>query len=408
MNKGGKPVTRWRACVFALLLSEGATPVVAQNATYLGPAKCYSASCHEIERAWYNEKDGDKPHKDALRQLNQEEAKKYAAGLGLASPRDAKCVECHAAPIGTRKPAGIGISCETCHGAGSEYLEIHDDKGQRPAAIAKGLVNLFADVGRWAPVCVNCHVIIDTALIKAGHSTWTAQTDLGAKYKTVALHWQKTKYSAGQVTATGTDLARKRAPSGAPTPTAAAPPPAPPPPPPVPTPPPPKPSEPTAPQAAPSGSQSAAFPAAPSPAADQPPGPAVASPGQTRAAPAGPTSVPPARTETSRAPVGQTPAKSPPLVQPPPPPPAPPEPAPPPTAVAIAAERQAALIAALDKLLRRTPAATVGVKPPGRSTSYQGADAELLRLQQEVLALALEALATAPPAPAKAPVPVKK
>jgi hypothetical protein len=41
----------------------------------------------------------------------------------------------------------------------------------------------------------------------------------------------------------------------------------------------------------------------------------------------------------------------------------------------------------------------VRVVPPERRTEYRGADAELLRLQEEVLALAIEALGTAPPAP---------
>jgi hypothetical protein len=46
------------------------------------------------------------------------------------------------------------------------------------------------------------------------------------------------------------------------------------------------------------------------------------------------------------------------------------------------------------------------VTPPERKTVYRGADAELLRLQDEIIALALEALGTAP-APKAAPPPQK-
>jgi hypothetical protein len=61
---------------------------------------------------------------------------------------------------------------------------------------------------------------------------------------------------------------------------------------------------------------------------------------------------------------------------------------------------QGRVIVLLDSLLRRDARAVVRIAPPP-PTAYKGPDAELLKLQEEVLALALESLATAPPAAKK-------
>jgi hypothetical protein len=66
---------------------------------------------------------------------------------------------------------------------------------------------------------------------------------------------------------------------------------------------------------------------------------------------------------------------------------------------AAVAAVQGRIIAALDSLLRRDARAVIRIPPPPPAT-YTGPDAELLRLQDEVLSLALESLAT-PPAPKK-------
>jgi hypothetical protein len=62
----------------------------------------------------------------------------------------------------------------------------------------------------------------------------------------------------------------------------------------------------------------------------------------------------------------------------------------------IVAAVQGRAVALLNGLLRREGRTPVRVTPPEPSTEYRGADAELLRLQREVLTLAIEALGTAP------------
>jgi hypothetical protein len=74
----------------------------------------------------------------------------------------------------------------------------------------------------------------------------------------------------------------------------------------------------------------------------------------------------------------------------------PPDPQLPPTPTGIVASIQGRLAALLDNLLSRGTTTPTRVTPPTRKTVYRGADADLLRLQDEVIALALEALSTAP------------
>ena len=77
-------------------------------------------------------------------------------------------------------------------------------------------------------------------------------------------------------------------------------------------------------------------------------------------------------------------------VQPPPPP----DPQLPPTPTGIVASIQGRLVTLLANLLNRDVTTPTRVVPPVKKTTYQGADAELLRLQDDVIALALEALST--------------
>jgi hypothetical protein len=60
---------------------------------------------------------------------------------------------------------------------------------------------------------------------------------------------------------------------------------------------------------------------------------------------------------------------------------------------------QGRLAALLDTLLMRGVVLPKPVTPPQKQTLYRGADAELIRLQDEIISLALEALASPPAKP---------
>ena len=67
------------------------------------------------------------------------------------------------------------------------------------------------------------------------------------------------------------------------------------------------------------------------------------------------------------------------------------------TPAAVVGSIQGRLAVLLDMLLVRGVTLPKPVTPAVQRTIYRGADADLLRLQDEVIALALDALATPPP-----------
>ncbi len=355
----------------------------AQGRAFVGPGKCTDCHDHKDEKEWSEKRDGDgrgKQHINALNQLADSKSDGWAKAIGLADPYDAKgiCVRCHATVV--RGSPDFGISCESCHGAGRDYLQPHQEKGAYEKAVGLGMIDVWKKPETWAPDCLTCHVLganpRDAQLAAAGHPTG-GNFEIGTKFGPVAGHWTS-KYTANQISGLGRPIRDKLLKAlGATTTAAAAPAPAAPPP-----------------------SATAPAPAAP-PAAPSPGSPATPTlPGPTTAAPSPRT--------TPRAPVSQPPAGLPrpaaPVVTEPPAASAdvgmvvslPPDPVLPPTPAAILASIQGRLAGVLDALLSKGVTTPTRVTPPSKKTVYRGADADLLRLQDEVIALALEALGSAP------------
>ena len=244
---------------------------------FVGPAKCTDCHDHKDEKEWSEKRDGDgkgKQHLNALNQLSDAKADTYAKALGVADVYDPKstCVGCHATVV--RGSADFGVSCESCHGAGKDYLKPHQEKGAYQASLALGLKDTIKKPDAWLKECVSCHVLGDSpgdaALMKAGHSSG-ADFDFGMKFQPVSSHWTS-KYTANQIAAIGNPLrnaiARKAAaaaPAAVPV-AAATPPPAAAPAAPTPTPPPA-----AAPAAAAPEPRAPGRPAAPSPLPALPP-----------------------------------------------------------------------------------------------------------------------------------------
>ena len=365
----------WPGLAAFLLLASG--PAAAQQ--YLGPSKC--VQCHDHERParkWQKEEPAalkGKAHYNTLKQLDAPKSAQWAKAIGLGDPYDLKgsCVKCHGTVF--RGDANAGVSCESCHGPSSGYNDIHQEKGKYQASVAAGLRDLRNKVATIAKTCVECHVVPDRRLAAAGHPAG-AGFDAGASIKKI-VHWD-TAYDYAQVTAAGKAASAGRAPAGVArgpggsAPAAAAP-------------------------AAPAASApSAASVATPwdwsqpvrelpadyvpeSGAATESPAPGSEKPVPS-AARAGPP-VPPSLAEDTPLPQSLAPAVV---------PGNPPEPPERPKAAEIA-EARGKGARLLDRLLRagaRAPDAPA----PATPAEYKGPDSELLRLQDEVLALALEAL----------------
>jgi hypothetical protein len=388
----------------ALILGTAST---ARAQAVVGPSKC--TACHDHDRQttkWQKEEPlqyKDKAHYNTRKQLDGAKAGTYAKAIGLADPYDVKgsCVTCHATVF--RGDANAGVSCESCHGPASGYLEPHQVKGSYAKAVSTGLRDLKSKPPAIAKACVACHLTTDKRLIAAGHPSG-AEFDVGAGLKKV-VHWATT-YDFAAVSAAG------KAAMGPGAARAAA----------APPPPPPGGAAPAAPGGAPApvkagGRAPAAAPAAPSAASapwdwnapiralpeDYKPEPAEPAAPVADVAPAAGTAAPAAPRPARPAPVRVAPAPS--LAEDLPVAPAivatdaaalaPPPPAAAPTgprsATARVAEARGAAAAVLARVLRG--GAKVPALPPASPPrEFKGPDGELLRLQDEAIALALEAL----------------
>ena len=390
-----------------------ASPLAAQY-QFTGPSKCVQCHDHERQaRKWQKEEPAaqkGKAHFATLKQLDNPKSAQWAKAIGLADAYEVKgsCVKCHGTVF--RGDANAGVSCESCHGPSSGYNDLHQEKGAYAKAVAAGLRDLKNKPPAVAKVCVECHVVPDKRLAAAGHPTGEA-FDAGVSLQKL-VHWD-TAYNFGQVTAAGKAAAGGRAPTGvakapsaggalapatgaaagggaaagaatgkaapatgAPAPLTAA----------RPAPPP------------PAGAPSAASAAAPwnwdqpirelpadyvpeaapaEPAADKP-ARAPRAPRRPRAEPA----VPPSLAEETPLPRNLTPAIAAEVAA------APPGPR---TKAAEIAEARGKGAVLLDKLLRAGARAR-DAPAPSKPAEFTGPDSELLRLQDEALALAIEAL----------------
>ena len=144
--------------VTVLAWALGACAADAPAHKYLGAAKC--SVCHGSEAkgnqfgVWKKT-----AHARAYDALAGEAALKIAKEKGLAKPpqQSDECLKCHVTGFG--KPAATfdatykkeeGVTCEACHGPGSDYKTISVMKDQA-AAIAAGLV--LPD----EKTCTQCH-----------------------------------------------------------------------------------------------------------------------------------------------------------------------------------------------------------------------------------------------------------
>lgn len=137
-----------------------ATPAAPAAHQYVGAKKC--KMCHNAEKGgaqftkWTESK-----HAKALETLGSEEAKKIAAEKKIADPAtSAECLSCHQTGYG--EPAdhlaasyvAEGVTCESCHGAGADYIKMKTMAGIRDKSLKA------EDYGLVMPTketCEKCH-----------------------------------------------------------------------------------------------------------------------------------------------------------------------------------------------------------------------------------------------------------
>ncbi len=132
------------------------------------------------------------PHAQTFDELHRRpEAKQIASKLGLRSIKnEGRCVACHYTQQ-AKTAVGIhviaGVSCESCHGAARDWLDLHHDYGgegitrltespehrvQRiTRSVTAGMRNP-SNVYSVAQSCLRCHTTADEELVNVGgHST---------------------------------------------------------------------------------------------------------------------------------------------------------------------------------------------------------------------------------------------
>ena len=152
-------------------------------------------SCHARAEEWWF----DDPHEaSALRLLNKEpRAVDIAVSFGLTETSMARgdqiCMNCHGT-IPSAAPTTIvqdGVSCESCHGPSSEYLEPHEEGGNPQL----GMTALKEPAAR-ATTCARCHHVTDERLISAGHPTGEGYDFAAASVEIV--HFPGTRVERGR------------------------------------------------------------------------------------------------------------------------------------------------------------------------------------------------------------------
>lgn len=134
---------------------------MATDFEFVGVKKC--KLCHRAEKSGAQYKVWeDSQHAKAYETLGTEAAKKVAAEQDIDDPQSAPaCLKCHvtAFPVmddleNARITLEEGVSCETCHGAGSEYW-----KKKTMEQVFSGEIEA-SSVGLITPdkeTCVRCH-----------------------------------------------------------------------------------------------------------------------------------------------------------------------------------------------------------------------------------------------------------
>jgi hypothetical protein len=160
--------------------------VASNSARIVGPNAC--AECHVREaEAWK-----DTHHFKTFREMpRRKEANEIAKRMGIQRIRsESMCLTCHytVQQKESRKEPIAGISCESCHSGGEDWIKIHsgfsgktektESKAEKEArwklADSKGMIRP-SSLYRLAKNCYSCHVVPQEDLVnRGGHPAGSA------------------------------------------------------------------------------------------------------------------------------------------------------------------------------------------------------------------------------------------
>ena len=184
--------------IFALSLMAGGGSISAQElkldpVKVTGPDSC--AECHERTlKVWKKSK-----HATSFKIFpRSKNAKKIAKAMGVRRLKSKSvCLECHFTSAKVKKKVKpiAGITCESCHGAGRDYIKVHSDYGGKgvnmdnePAAHKTKRYEDSEAAGMIRPLyiydvannCFGCHTVPNEKLVNVGGHPAGSKFDLVA------------------------------------------------------------------------------------------------------------------------------------------------------------------------------------------------------------------------------------
>jgi hypothetical protein len=145
-----------KVAFLVVMIAFATTALLSQTPTYVGSAKC--AMCHKTDSQgkqfpiWQASK-----HSQSVAALSSPEAAKKAQAMNVQNPASSPaCFKCHV-PLSEKSPEikAEGVTCEVCHGAGSEYRKLNIMK-DKALAVKSGLV-IYGPPEAIQKYCLTCH-----------------------------------------------------------------------------------------------------------------------------------------------------------------------------------------------------------------------------------------------------------
>jgi len=192
---GSKILTPSRGILLIAVLIVMPYPSLAQYKT-LGTGSCGlgQSNCHTTENNWWKD-DAHHATVDAFYDdptAYEKIAQLAGVGAGNMLKGNQLCASCHGTVVSGKESREVeeGVSCESCHGAGSGYKDPHSEKpGGYEKALKLGMVEL-KKVDTRGNACVRCHYITDQKLLAAGHPDGASFNYISG-IKKIAKHWKR-------------------------------------------------------------------------------------------------------------------------------------------------------------------------------------------------------------------------
>ncbi len=181
--------------VFGLVLSSGGA--YGGQVHEIDPAKVVGATkcgeCHKYEvEAWKLT-----PHFQTFDTMHRSaDGQKISTALGIKRIKsESLCLTCHytvQAKGGQAEPIS-GVSCESCHGAAADWINVHNDKKlsreeRRTKSAAAGMIRPD-NVDAVAANCYQCHLVPNEKLVNTGgHTAGTPGFELVAWSQGMVRH----------------------------------------------------------------------------------------------------------------------------------------------------------------------------------------------------------------------------